>query len=278
MHLASQISNFIAQGPLGLLFFLAAIELRSEVITGKLLNKKAVLVPLAAAIGGMIIPASIYLVLSAINHSPKAAFGIPLATDLPLALALIALLPKKISQEIRVFILALAIFDDLLTILILLASGKSESLAAVIGVAIGLLTPKKLELPAAKIFTPVVNYLIIPIFLVSTFWVPWQFNNTTFSNQIFYTILLARVIGKPIGIYLFASLAMKKLKTRPLQPSQLLLSGLIGIMGLSVATLFTNLTTQGVQKQAALLATLFSILAGAFFAYLVGFVYISRHK
>jgi Na+:H+ antiporter, NhaA family len=266
MKLAAEISDFIALGPLGLLFVLAGLELRQEVLTGKFQGKKAIYLPLFSAIGGMIFPAIIYLAVARPNHAPLGAFGIPLATDLPLALLVLALLPKKISQEIRAHLLALAIFDDLLTILILTFSGKTASFSAIIGVLIGISIPRKVESRVNRFLAPLVNYLIVPLFLVTTFWLPWKFDahslGKDFSNPILYAVIIARVIGKPLGIFLFGLLAMKIFRIKLIRASHLFLIGLIGILGLSVAVLFARLTTAGLDRQAALLAILITIFGG----------------
>lgn len=99
-------------------FLLIGLELEREVYEGELSNPKEVLLPLFAAIGGMLIPALIYFGFNS-NNDFTGGFGIPMATDIAFAIAVLSLLGKRVPNALKVFLIALAIFDDLGAILII---------------------------------------------------------------------------------------------------------------------------------------------------------------
>lgn len=106
--------EWIAVAPLTIFFFVAGLELRSEI-----LNKgRALLIPTAAALGGMLAPALIYISLARIWNFDGSGWGVPMATDLPLVLTAIAFLPPLRQSALRPFLLTLAIVDDGLSILV----------------------------------------------------------------------------------------------------------------------------------------------------------------
>ena len=111
------IRDWVALAPLVIFFYVAGLELRSGFGNGEKFSSS--LPPIAGAICGMAVPALIYLVLSHAGGVKSYAWGIPMATDLPLALAALNLFPKQVSGEIRSFILTLAIFDDVGSIVVI---------------------------------------------------------------------------------------------------------------------------------------------------------------
>jgi NhaA family Na+:H+ antiporter len=99
-------------------FFVVGMEIRKEMHDGALANVKLAALPVAAAIGGVVAPALIYL---AINHGEgvRNGWAVPTATDIAFAVGVLALLGKSIPSSVRVFLLALAIIDDLFAVLII---------------------------------------------------------------------------------------------------------------------------------------------------------------
>lgn len=112
------LAHWVTDGLLAVFFFLAAIELKHELTSGELSSPRKALVPAAAALGGVIAPALIYL---AIVHSSKLAVGwpIPTATDIAFALGVLALVGGRLPTRVRALLLALAVLDDLIAILII---------------------------------------------------------------------------------------------------------------------------------------------------------------
>jgi NhaA family Na+:H+ antiporter len=119
------IAHWITDGLLAIFFFLAAVELKHELVDGELSSIRKAAVPTAAAIGGVIAPALIYL---AVVHSSNLAVGwpIPTATDIAFALGVLALVGRRLPPRVRVLLLALAVIDDLIAILIIAIFFTSE--------------------------------------------------------------------------------------------------------------------------------------------------------
>lgn len=117
LDLDLSIGHWITDGLLVIFFFIVAVELRHELTVGELNSVQHALAPGIAAIGGVIVPAVIYLVIT----GPDLANGwpIPTATDIAFALGLIALVGRGLPGRIRIFILALAVLDDLIAIIII---------------------------------------------------------------------------------------------------------------------------------------------------------------
>ncbi|MDH6277214.1 NhaA family Na+:H+ antiporter [Aurantimicrobium minutum] len=117
LELDLSIGHWITDGLLVIFFFIVAVELRHELTVGELNTVKHALAPGIAAVGGVIVPAALYLAIA----GPDFAQGwpIPTATDIAFALGLIALVGRGLPGRIRVFLLALAVLDDLIAIVII---------------------------------------------------------------------------------------------------------------------------------------------------------------
>ncbi|WP_309708105.1 Na+/H+ antiporter NhaA [Pseudolysinimonas sp.] len=110
--------HWITDGLLAVFFFLAAIELRHELSHGELDSPRKALIPVVAAVGGVIVPAAIFLLLV---REPDLARGwpIPTATDIAFALGILSLVARGLPPRVRAFLLALAVIDDLIAILLI---------------------------------------------------------------------------------------------------------------------------------------------------------------
>lgn len=118
VHLNYSVIMWINDGLMAIFFLLVGLEIKREIVEGELSSPKKASLPILCAIGGAIVPALIYLSL---NGGTKTAsgWGIPMATDIAFALAVISLLGKNVPPSIKVFLAALAIVDDLIAILVI---------------------------------------------------------------------------------------------------------------------------------------------------------------
>jgi len=120
LHLDLTLGQWAADGLLAIFFFVAGLELKREFVAGDLRDPRRAAVPIAAAVGGMIVPAVIYLAINAAGP-PGASRGwaIPTATDIAFALAVLALISTHLPSALRIFLLTLAVVDDLLAITVI---------------------------------------------------------------------------------------------------------------------------------------------------------------
>lgn len=120
LHLRLSVATWAADGLLAIFFFVAGLELKREFVAGDLRDPRRAAVPIAAAIGGVIAPALIYTAIAA-GTGPGALKGwaIPTATDIAFALAVLAVVGRQLPTALRTFLLALAVVDDLLAIVII---------------------------------------------------------------------------------------------------------------------------------------------------------------
>lgn len=117
--LAKPLLLWVNDGLMALFFLLVGIELKHELSFGHLRSRQERAIPLAAAIGGMLVPALIFLAFNANDPVARNGWAIPAATDIAFALALFAMLARSLPAEVRVFLLAIAIIDDIGAIVII---------------------------------------------------------------------------------------------------------------------------------------------------------------
>jgi NhaA family Na+:H+ antiporter len=118
VHLNYSILLWINDGLMAIFFLLVGLEIKREIVEGELSSPKKASLPILCAIGGAVIPAIIYLGLNS-GQETSSGWGIPMATDIAFALAVINLLGDKIPSSLKIFLAALAIVDDLIAILVI---------------------------------------------------------------------------------------------------------------------------------------------------------------
>lgn len=127
-HLDLPLSVWAADGLLAIFFFTVGLELKHEFVAGSLRNPKEAGVPMLAAVGGMLVPAGVYLLVINLAGDPGAAHGwaVPTATDIAFALAILAVFGRGLPTAIRTFLLTLAVVDDLLAIIVIAVAYTSD--------------------------------------------------------------------------------------------------------------------------------------------------------
>jgi NhaA family Na+:H+ antiporter len=147
-------------------FFLVGMEIKRELVLGELSSIKKASLPLFAALGGMVVPALIYVYINP-EYPDKAGWGIPMATDIAFALGALSLLSKRIPAALKVFLMALAVIDDLGAILVIAFFYTSELKLLALGFAsFGLLTILVLQIRHVRSY---IIYILIGVGIWSAF-------------------------------------------------------------------------------------------------------------
>ncbi len=117
-QLSKSVHHWINDGLMALFFLVIGLELKREILVGELASPKQAMLPIIAAIGGMIVPVIIYMTINPSGHAFN-GWGVPMATDIAFALGALALLGKRIPTTLLTFLVALAIVDDLGAVLVI---------------------------------------------------------------------------------------------------------------------------------------------------------------
>ena len=177
--------HWINDALMAIFFFFVTLEIKREFLQGELSNFKQALLPIIAAVGGMVIPALIYVIVNLGDTETLNGWAIPSATDIAFSLGVLSLLGKRVPLSLKVFLTALAIIDDLGAILIIAIfySGdlNIKYLLLMLTTFIILLIINKFNI---KKFLP---YLIIGVFL-------WDFTHNSGIHATIAGVLLAMTI------------------------------------------------------------------------------------
>ncbi len=126
VEMRHSLQHWINDGLMAIFFFVIGLEVKRELVIGELRDLRSATLPIAAALGGMIAPAAVYLVLQ-LGKPGQAGWGIPMATDIAFVVGCLALLGPRIPHGFRVLLLSLAIADDIGAILVI-AIGYTEAI------------------------------------------------------------------------------------------------------------------------------------------------------
>ncbi|MBD1425778.1 Na+/H+ antiporter NhaA [Sphingobacterium arenae] len=138
VHLRYTTALWINDGLMAIFFLLVGLEIKRELVSGELSTPRQALLPILCAFGGAIVPAGIYF---AVNQGTEtvSGWGIPMATDIAFALAVIAMLGKRVPASLKIFLAALAIVDDLIAILVIAIFYSAELHTIYLGYAVAIL-------------------------------------------------------------------------------------------------------------------------------------------
>src|SRR6516162_5727137 len=129
--------EWIDDGLMSIFFFLVGLEIKREVLIGELSSLRQAAFPFVAALGGTVIPALIYILVTQGNGDAQKGWGIPMATDIAFALGVLSLLGSRVPISLKIFVTALAIVDDIIAVLIiaLFYTDKIAVFSLVVGLA-----------------------------------------------------------------------------------------------------------------------------------------------
>jgi NhaA family Na+:H+ antiporter len=140
VHLDESLHDIINDGLMAIFFFVVGLEIKRELILGDLREPKAAALPVMAALGGMVAPAAIFLVFNAgVGGEAIRGWGIPMATDIAFAVGIVALLGSRVPSGAKLFLLALAIADDIGAIAVIAIFYTEELDSLMLILAIGAL-------------------------------------------------------------------------------------------------------------------------------------------
>jgi NhaA family Na+:H+ antiporter len=135
LHLDLSVRQWAADGLLAVFFFVAGLELKREFVAGDLREPSRAAVPVAAAMGGVVVPAVLYSLLN-LHSGALRGWAIPTATDIAFALSVLAVVGRSLPTALRTFLLTLAVVDDLLAIAIIAVAYTDELSAVPLAVAV----------------------------------------------------------------------------------------------------------------------------------------------
>ena len=249
-------------------FILIGLEIREG------LNKpKDAILPALAALGGMLLPALIFIAMIPGSR----AWAIAMPTDVALAIGALSILGKRVNPAVRLFLLTLAVADDFFSLVVIGVFFREDlHLASAIytlgAAAIGFLLPFRHRLIA--LLSPIATFLIIPIYIFINLLSKLDFSVAT--EKISIAVVLARVIGKVLGITLFTFLFTRFTKLK--LPQALDLKEIVGVgflagMGLTVSIVIAEITLKTESELAQVRMGLFfaAILSG-----LLGVLWLKR--
>jgi NhaA family Na+:H+ antiporter len=137
LTLSDSLGHWVTDGLMTIFFFVVGLEIKRELVTGELRDRRAALLPALAALGGMVVPALIYTSLNGGGDGAD-GWGIPMATDIAFAVGVLALLGSRVSSPLKVFLLTLAIVDDIGAIAVIALFYSNDLSAAWLAVAVAL--------------------------------------------------------------------------------------------------------------------------------------------
>ncbi|MBW3574783.1 MAG: Na+/H+ antiporter NhaA [Actinobacteria bacterium] len=140
LRLSEDLRHWVNDGLMALFFFVIGLEIKRELVQGELRDPRTAALPALAALGGMVVPAALYLLIAGGGPGGD-GWGIPMATDIAFALGVVALLGRRVPSSLKLFLLTLAIVDDIGAIAVIAVAYTSDLDArALAGAAVGVLT------------------------------------------------------------------------------------------------------------------------------------------
>ncbi len=265
-----QVSEYL----LCLFFFLVGLELKRELTEGTFKNRKALLVPVLAAIMGALVPAGIFYLVTASDSIARGGWAIPMATDITFALAVFSIFATTMPKGSRQFLMAFAIIDDILAIVViaLFLGAPIQTGALVTGSALlGMLIPTKYTKNLEDMIHPWVAYLVLPLFAFCALAVEVNLTVVEVVSSVVGLAILLRVIGKVVGITFGAwlgSLLVRKSGEKVLALADYARISVLGGIGFTVAFLVNDIVFKDheLEHSQALVASLLAAVLASLLA------------
>jgi NhaA family Na+:H+ antiporter len=237
----ADLRHWVNNGLMTLFFLVVGLEIKRELVAGELASWRKAALPVVAAAGGMALPALIYAAANA-GRPGAPGWGVPMATDIAFALGVLALLGPRVPAALKVFLLTLAVVDDLgsVAVVTLFYSGHGVS-PALGGVALGLLVPAGGPDPPAERLArrlhPVSAFVVVPLFALANAGVSLEAGALAApgAGAVLGGVVAGRVVGKLAGITAAAWLAVRLgLAARPEATSWPQLAGAATVAGIGL--------------------------------------------
>ncbi|WP_170223635.1 Na+/H+ antiporter NhaA [Nonomuraea turkmeniaca] len=136
LHLDLPVHSWAADGLLAVFFFIVGNELKQELVHGELRNPRRAILPIVAALGGVLVPAALFLAVTAgTGGEASGGWGIPMATDIAFAIAVLAVIGRHLPTPLRTFLLTLATVDDICAVIVIAVAYTGELSLAALGLA-----------------------------------------------------------------------------------------------------------------------------------------------
>ena len=163
LNLDKPLLLWINDGLMAIFFFYVGLEIKKEMLSGALASRQQAALPIIAAIGGMLVPALVYAAINGGNPAAMRGWAIPAATDIAFAVGVVALLGSRVPPALKVFLLALAIIDDLGAIIIIALFYTSQLSLVSLGLAaVGIAILACLNLRGVTRLAP---YVLVGLFI-----------------------------------------------------------------------------------------------------------------
>ena len=165
--LTNDLRHWVNDGLMTLFFFVVGLEIKRELVVGELRELRVAALPIAAAVGGMAVPAGIYLGFNP-SGPAQSGWGIPMATDIAFALGMLTLLGRRAPSGLRLFLLTVAIVDDVGAIAVIAVFYSSDTRVLWLGAAVGIMAA--IVVLRAMRVTQVVAYMLPAVALWYATW------------------------------------------------------------------------------------------------------------
>ncbi|HUR49128.1 MAG TPA: Na+/H+ antiporter NhaA [Acidimicrobiales bacterium] len=214
--------HFVNEGLMAIFFFVVGLEIKREFVAGELHNWRRAALPALAALGGMIAPSLVYLMFNFGGPGGR-GWGIPMATDIAFAVGVLALLGRRVPPSLRIFLLTLAVVDDVGAIVVMAVAyatvtGLIPLVAAMAALCIpappgkaggsprGLLVQRLQQL-----LHPLASFLVMPLFALANAGVSFEANSLRAPGapSVFMGVVLGLVLGKLVGISALSWIAIR---------------------------------------------------------------------